>query len=118
MKKFFALLIILGLALLPTVSLAQASAAKPFGGMVLVSFYCNASNNFLLVVGPPRGTTYYGTLFFYDPARTDLRMFRQVRVGVWLLGLFNGNAECKIYTPYGIITIARGKLITLTGTSM
>ncbi len=69
---------------------SQAQGVLPFGGLVTNSFYCTATNNFLLtVVGPAGGTFVYDPEF--HPQAYDSYNLGFGQTGMWVLGLYDPN---------------------------
>lgn len=114
-KKYIAIFIITVFCFPSSVS---ALGGLPFGGFDYYVMYCDCSQNFLIYIGPPRGTNFWGLPFIYDPFYTTTYAYYTIMTpGVWSLGLWDSLDYCVITLPYCYISIP-GLRMSMVGTSL
>lgn len=97
---------------LPLAQGALLPIGKPFGGRVLIKYYCNCSNNYQLFIGPPRGG------WFIEDSGTIIYREYNLNPPAWSLGLADANLQCLQYYGYTCITAGPGgPHIRMVGTS-
>jgi len=92
----------------------EANAQNLFGGLVLWTFFCNCSGNYLLYISPPNGG-----FFSYYPGTQQFLNFNLPKSGVWTLGLYNPGGACLIHVGTGCSSFIhpQGTITPITGTS-
>lgn len=106
---------VLLLVMVPQTTFAQLNL--PFGGQIQSVLYCNCTKNFLLKIGPPRGSAFWASDFLFNPGQTIVYQFYQIlRPGVWTLGTWEGGGVC-VYGPL-CEEIIPAKPIRMVGTSL
>ena len=95
--------------------LAQGALGSgiPFGGRVLIKYYCNCSNNYQLFIGPPIGG------WFIEDSGTKIYREYNLNPPAWSLGLADANLQCLQYYGYTCVTAGPGgPHIRMVGTSL
>ncbi len=95
---------------------SKGQGLVPFGGLVVNSFYCNGTNNFLLTVTGPAGG-----LYVYDPRTPQAYASFNLgfETGMWVLGMYTPFAfGCQIDAePVKIVIPSLGVISPTVGTS-
>ena len=116
MKKFLGMTVIVGVMFggLFFSQPQQADAQNIFGGLVLWSFFCPCSGNYLLYISPPVG----GFYSFY-PGSQGFLNYSLPGPGVWTLGLYNPGGVCLIPTTTGCTSFIhpQGTITPIVGSS-
>lgn len=117
-KKIFAAMI--GVAFLVALSnvpieVKKAEAQNPFnfGGLVVFSYFCTCSGNFLLYITPPKDG------FFSWNFGPQYANYMLPSEGVWTLGLYEPFGICLIYVGESCEEFIRpdGTITPIVGTS-
>jgi|GEM_PF-5441848 len=95
---------------------ARAQGLLSFGGLVVASFYCNGTDNYLLtVIGPSGG------LYVYDPKTPQAFSSHNLGIGtgMWVLGLYTPiTFGCQIdAAPVRVVVPSLGIISPTVGTS-
>jgi hypothetical protein len=93
----------------------NAYAQVPFGGLVVWSFFCNCSANYLIFLTQPSPGFYsyfLGTQAFLN--------YNLPRPGIWVLGLYTPGGVCLVWSGPTCVPFATpiGTINPMVGTSI